>query len=83
MKILKKYCKFTTQRLLIDHLPNGMYHNVTSKEIIRETCSVPMTNFSPERDFAVLDRLLREKPNAQLISLEAIILFAHNKTSKW
>ena len=38
---------------------------------------------SPERDFAVLDRFLREKPNAHLISLEAIILFAHNKTSSW
>ena len=36
---------------------------------------------SSERDFAVLHRYLRKKPNAQLILLEAIILFAHNKTS--
>ena len=31
---------------------------------------------SSERDFAVLHRYLRKKPNAQLIFLEAIILFA-------
>uniref|UniRef100_A0A1X7UAB5 Uncharacterized protein n=1 Tax=Amphimedon queenslandica TaxID=400682 RepID=A0A1X7UAB5_AMPQE len=83
LQVLFNAFSLTTQRLLVDHLPNGIYHNVTDEEIIRETCSVPTTNVSPERDFAVLDRLLREKPNAQLISLEAIILFAHNKTSKW
>lgn len=27
--------------------------------------------------------MLREKPNASLIALESLILFAHNKTSKW
>ena len=35
-----------------------------------------------ERDFAQLDRLLREKPNASILSLEAIVLFANNKTAK-
>ena len=73
----------TTQRLLIDHLPGGIHHNVTDETTIEETRSVPTTNVSPERDFAVLDRLLREKPNAHYIALEAMILFAHNKTSLW
>ena len=72
-----------TQRLLVDHLPNGIYYQVTDEEIIREVESVPTTNVSPERDFAILDRFLREKPNAHLISIEAMILFAHNKTSLW
>ena len=36
-----------------------------------------------ERDFAKLDRLLREKPNASLLGLEAHILFSTNKTSEW
>ena len=36
-----------------------------------------------ERDFAHLDRLLREKPNASILSLEAMILFSNNKTAKW
>ena len=73
----------TTQRLLVDHLPNGIYYNVTDEEVIAEITSVPTTNVSPERDFAVLDRYLREKPNAHTVALEAIIMFAHNKTSLW
>jgi E1A/CREB-binding protein len=73
----------TTKRLLIDHLPGGIHHNVTDENIIQETAGVPTTNVSPERDFAVLDRLLREKPNANLTALEAMIMFAHNKSSVW
>lgn len=83
LQLLFSAFSVTTQRLLLDHLPGGKYHNVTDKEIIEETASVPTTNVSPERDFAVLDRLLREKPNATLVALEAMILFSHNKTSSW
>ena len=48
----------TTQRLLVDHLPSGIYHNVMDEKIIEEVASVPTTNVSPERDFAILDRFL-------------------------
>ena len=72
----------TTQRLLVDHLPGG-YHDIMDETLIAEVASVPTTNVSPERDFAVLDRLLREKPNAHTVALEAIIMFAHNRTAKW
>ena len=41
------------------------------------TASVPAIS---ERDFAKLDRLIREKPNASTLALEAHILFT-NKTS--
>ena len=30
-----------------------------------------------------LDRLLREKPNASTMSLEAMVMFSNNKTAKW
>jgi len=50
----------TTQRLLLDHLPGGKYHCVVDPVIVHETASVPTTNVAPERDFAVLDRLIRE-----------------------
>ena len=46
--------------------------------MIGETNSVPKTNVSPERDFAILDRLMSEKPNATYIALEAVILYSHN-----
>ena len=82
LQLLCKAFSITTNRLLIDHLPGGKFYTMDA-ELIRDTGSVPTTNVSPERDFAVLDRVLREKPNATLIALEAFILFSHNKTSKW
>jgi len=83
LQLLFQAFSVTTQRLLVDHLPGGTHHDVTDEEIIAESASVPTTNTSPERDFAILDRYLREKPNANLVALEALILFSHNKTSSW
>ena len=51
--------------------------------VIEEVASVPTTNVAPERDFAILDRLVREKPNASVVALESMILYSHNKTSSW
>ena len=73
----------TTQRLLIDNLPGGKYYSVTDTKIINETASVPTTNVSPERDFAILDRLMQQKPNANTIALEAMIMYSQNRTSTW
>ena len=44
---------------------------------------MPKTNVVSERNFAKLDRLLREKPNASTLSLEAIVLFTNNRTASW
>ena len=74
----------TMQSLLLDHLPGGIYNESSDLErttLIEETASVPTTNVAPERDFAVLDRMIREKPNARLVALEAFILYSHNKSS--
>ena len=51
--------------------------------VIEKVASVPTTNVAPERDFAILDRLVREKPNASVVALESMILYSHNKTSSW
>ena len=69
-------------RFVDDHLPGGKYDN-PSIQLTAETKSVPKTNVISERDFAKLDRLLREKPNATTLCLEGMILFANNKTSAW
>lgn len=69
-------------RLVGDHLPGGR-NDVTKETFAEETQSVPKTNTVSERDFAQLDRLLREKPNASVLSLEAMILFSNNKTARW
>ena len=55
--------------MLTDHLPDGNYSD-TDKEI---QASVPKTNVVSERDFAMLDRLMRLKPNATLVAIEAVI----------
>lgn len=83
LQLLFRAFSSTTERLLVNHLPGGVHHNVVDEDIIKETSSVPTTNISPERDFAVLDRYLREKPNANLIALESLILFSHNRTATW
>ena len=49
----------------------------------QEVASVPISNISPERDFAALYRLMREKPNACLVALESMFLYAYNRTSSW
>ena len=69
-------------RLVEDQLPGGKYHNPSAR-LIAETKSVPTTNVISERDFGKLDRFLREKPNASTLSLEAMIMFANNKTTSW
>ena len=69
-------------RLLSDHLPGGVHDNPCA-QLQEETKSVPKTNVISERDFGQLDRLLREKPNASTLSLEAMVLFSNNKTAQW
>ena len=65
-----------------DHLPGGVYDN-PSAQLEVETGSAPNTNVISERDFAKLDRLLREKTNASTITLQAMVLFSNNKTAQW
>jgi hypothetical protein len=67
-------------RVLADH------HTVVEAEAERKEevrASVKTTNIISERDFGMFDRLLREKPHATTLALEAHILFANNKTGKW
>ena len=71
-----KCIELLLERVLSDLEPSNVAHaSVTS--------SVPTTNTVSERDFAKLDRLLREKPHASTLALEAHILFTNNKTSAW
>ena len=51
--------------------------------MISESKSVPTTNALAERDFGMLDRLMRSKPNALDIVYEGIIMFRLNKTKQW
>ena len=83
LQLIFKCFSLTVERLLIDHLPGGEFHDVTDPAIVSETLSVPKTNVVPERDFAILDRLMSQKPNASYIALESMIPFSQNKSSAW
>ena len=79
LQLLFKSFALTLQRLVIDHLPGGVYNSVQDPQIVLETKSVPVTNVTPERDFAVLDRLMSQKPNASYIAIESLLLFLITK----
>ena len=71
-----------TRRMLDDHLEDGKYFK-PSQQLMKETVSVSTTNSIAERNFRMLDRFMREKPNANMISFESIIMNRTNKTSEW
>ena len=71
---------FTSFASLMDRLLAQQLQSTEGKpiEIIaKQTKSVPNTNAISERDFAQLDRLLREKPHSRTVALEGIILFVN------
>ena len=79
---------FKTFGLLLDRVLNDLLPVLQAEKenkdgVRAKTKAVPNTNTISERDFAKLDRLIREKPNASTLAMEAHILFANNKTSEW
>ncbi|CAC5393310.1 unnamed protein product [Mytilus coruscus] len=74
------------EKQLSDCLPGGIFNENTDdvhKDMRVESRTVSTTNIVADRDFANLDRLRSEKPNANTIALEGIILYSNNKTLKW
>ena len=57
--------------------------NENEENLRQETISVSNTNSIAESDFGMLERLIREKPNFNMITFEAITLTKYNKTCKW
>ena len=68
LEILERQCK--------DQLPGGKYWSPCLEDITKFS-NVPSTNMIGERKFAVLDRLVRQKPSAKTVSLEALIMWSH------
>ncbi len=72
--VLERQCK--------DQLPLGKYHEI-SDVLCKSSKHVPTTNIVSERDMAILDLILKLKPAASILSVEAIVLWLNNKPSKW
>lgn len=70
------------ERQAVDQLPGGKYWN-PSEHLKARAANVPATNVVSERDFAVLDMLVRQKPSARILSHEAMIMWMNNGTVAW
>nr|XP_054753364.1 uncharacterized protein LOC129259117 [Lytechinus pictus] len=75
------FCQ-VTEKMLADHLPSGS-HTAMNEKKKRETASVPKTNVGVERDFGMLDRLMRLKPAASTMVYEGVIMNVRNRTREW
>ena len=71
-----------TERILQDHKAGGKY-TTPDEDLRRESIAVPTTNANPERDFGILDRLMKVKLKALDLLYEGMIIFTRNNTSKW
>ena len=70
------------ERQAKDQLEGGKYFNPTPTQ--QESAkNVPTTNTVSERDFAILDILVRLKPAASSHAYEIYILWLNNKPSEW
>ncbi|XP_003729015.2 uncharacterized protein LOC100888157 [Strongylocentrotus purpuratus] len=70
------------ERQAKDQLEGGKFF-APSANLLKSAQNVPTTNNVSERDFAVLDVLVRLKPAASCHSFETYILWLHNKPSAW
>ncbi|XP_035673217.1 uncharacterized protein LOC118413793 [Branchiostoma floridae] len=70
------------ERQAEEQLPGGKYWQPSEAEQ-QKSQHVPTTNVVSERDFAVLNNLVRSKPNASSLSCEAYIMWLNNQTSMW
>ena len=64
--------------MLDDHLEDEKYSNPDGKY-----SNPSQTNSIAERNFGILDMFTREKPNANMITYELIIMKRTNKTPEW
>ncbi len=72
----------TLERQAEEQLDGGSLSN-PSDNLQLQASNVPQHNMASERDFALFDNLLRFRPNATLLCIEAIIMWVHNNPSKW
>ena len=66
-----------TEKMLSDHLVDGKYAD-PNEDLRRESKAVPVTNANPERDFGMLDRLMKLKPKVLEIVYKGMIMFTRN-----
>ncbi|XP_065656137.1 uncharacterized protein LOC136081830 [Hydra vulgaris] len=70
------------ERQCADQLPGGKYWN-PSNSVSEAASNVPVTNKASESDFAILDLMVRTKPNANVQTIQALTMWSQNQTLEW
>ena len=70
------------ERQCTEQLPGGKYW-CPEDSIVSSSKNVPTTNKASESDFAILDLLIRTKPNASIQTIQALTMWSRNKTLDW
>ncbi|XP_065647261.1 uncharacterized protein LOC136077007 isoform X2 [Hydra vulgaris] len=70
------------ERQCADQLSGGKYWN-PSNSVSEAASNVPVTNKASESDFAILDLMVRTKPNANVQTIQALTMWSQNQTLEW
>ena len=68
--------------MLEDHLKGGVLDS-KDDELRQQSKSVQKSNVLSERDFGMLDHLMKMKPKATDMAIEGLIMFKVNDTAEW
>ena len=80
LQVLCCSCAILLKRQLKDQLPDGKYYK-PSAEVMEETANAPKENIISERDFAHLDRQLKQSPSISTVAVSGIVCFINNKNT--
>ena len=82
LEIICCSCAVVIVRQLGDQLPGGKFYQPTA-EVMGETNLCQRTNILSERDFAQMDRKVKQKQNISTIAASGTIMFLNNHTLDW
>ena len=71
-----------TKWLLYDHLEGGKYHG-KEEDYQAEAKNVPTTNAQSERDFGMLNGIIKTMPRATGLAVEGLVMCKTNKPQFW
>ena len=82
LQLIASQMLIVLERQAASQLPGGSLWDLPTSAI-EKAATVPRSNIVSERDMAILDNLLRQKPNLSPSNLETMVLCLNNKPSKW
>ncbi len=82
LELYSQQCLIILERQGKDQLPGGKYY-IPDENIKDISKAVPSTNVCSERDFAMLDWMMRYKPHATTMHYSTLMQWKNNKTAEY